>query len=320
MLSYRHAFHAGNHADIFKHMTLYLVQSAYCKKDKPFVYFDTHAGACLYNLEHEWALQTAEADSGIKKIVQYVNALKSAQIDNLESAQKNTSCAQNLQEKLYPVPECIEPFINFVCELYSKNKYYAGSPALVSRFARQNDELVLMELHPTEIDITSQNVKTLKKNTFFKSGTKRIHLHNRNGFEGALALTPPRAPLPSRGFVLIDPSYEQIDDFAQVCNSALALNKRWSGACVCIWYPLLTRRAKEIASLKNTLKQDCKDFLCAELCVSNPSEWGLFGSGMLFLNAPYMLDCALKDALAWLCKAFTFDTNDEEMARWSLES
>ena len=276
MLSYRHGFHAGNHADIFKHLTLMLITQSLCKKEKPFCYFDTHAGAALYSLDDEWALQTGEADKGIKKMLE------------LSAGDKIQTTAGN---------ELILPYISYCKKLYDEAVQYPGSPAIVSHFARKGDQLVLMELHNTEIERLRANAEILKK-----ENAADIHVHHRNGFEGLISMTPPKPPLPARGFVLIDPSYETDSDYNDVAETALAVNKKWSTGIICIWYPLIQNRSAEIEKLKaSVIYRDIKT-LNAELCVSKPKERGLYGSGMLIINPPWQLSDKLRQILPQLAR------------------
>ena len=272
MLSYRHGFHAGNHADIFKHLTLMLITQSLCKKEKPFCYFDTHAGAALYNLDDTYALQTGEAEKGIKKMLE------------LPTGDKNPTAN-----------ELILPYISYCKKLFTDSKLYPGSPAIVSHFARKGDQLVLMELHNTEIVNLRYNSEILKK-----ENAADIHVHHRNGFEGLISMSPPKPPLPARGFVLIDPSYETDSDYNDVAETALAVNKKWSTGIICIWYPLIQNRSAEIEKLKaSVIYRDIKT-LNAELCVSKPKERGLYGSGMLIINPPWQLSDKLRQILPQL--------------------
>ena len=274
MLSYRHGFHAGNHADIFKHLTLMLITQSLCKKEKPFCYFDTHAGAALYNLDDAYALQTGEAEKGIKKLLE------------LPPGDKNPAAN-----------ELILPYISYCKKLFTDSKLYPGSPAIVSHFARKGDQLVLMELHNTEIDNLRYNSEILKK-----ENAADIHVHHRNGFEGLISMTPPKTPLPARGFVLIDPSYETESDYTDVMQTAFTVNKKWSTGIICIWYPVITNRSFEIQKLKSAFMFSDLKVLNTELCVKPQTERGLYGSGMIILNPPWKLDESLNTILPFLAE------------------
>ena len=147
MLSYRHAFHAGNHADIFKHSVLSLIVSYILKKPKPFSYLDSHAGAGIYNLESSEAKKTGEAAKGIEHIF-----------------------------SLNDIPELLHDYIEICKSLYENERTYPGSPEIVRSLSRNEDQLTLMELHTAEIENLKDNM----------GGDSRIHIHHRDGYAGQI--------------------------------------------------------------------------------------------------------------------------------------
>jgi len=159
MLSYRHAFHAGNHADILKHAVISLLIDQLKQKDKPFCYLDTHSGGGCYDLTGEWANKKAEYLDGIAR--------------------------------LWPLREqwpALKSYLDCVAALNNGDTlhYYPGSPEIARAQLREQDRLILMELHNNEIDILRQHMHR----------DPRVALHHRDGFEGVVALTP---PTPRRG-------------------------------------------------------------------------------------------------------------------------
>ena len=170
MLSYQHSYHAGNHADILKHFVLSYVMEYLNKKEKPYTFFDTHSASGVFDLLDNKSLKTSEAQNGIIKLINH-----------------------------YDLPQQLDVYLNVVKDNL-KNNIYFGSPKIEEFFVRQQDTLILSELHPTEF----QNLK----NNFHKT-SKNVQIHNRNGWEMIKALTPPKT---KRGAVLIDPSYEQKED------------------------------------------------------------------------------------------------------------
>jgi len=152
MLSYRHAFHAGNHADVLKHTVLSRIVLHLVQKDKPFSYIDTHAGAGMYNLDADWAKKTGEAEGGILQLFDRTD-----------------------------VPALFAPYLGICRDLYADGHQYPGSPEIVRALSRADDQLTLMELHTAEIDILRTNF----------SGESRFHIHHRDGFSGLAALCPP---------------------------------------------------------------------------------------------------------------------------------
>ncbi len=251
MLSYRHAFHAGNKADIFKHSLLALLVSHFKQKETSFTYVDTHAGCGVYDLHSEWAQKTQESKDGI---VTFLN--------NIDST---------------TIPDVLKPYID-ICSDLLKNNEYAGSPELVRLISRTQDSLILSELQKADYETLNDAMKN----------DKRVHVHNRNGFEMMRALQ-----FPQRSLMLIDPSYETADDYTNVANAVDALYKKCSTAVIAVWYPLVNRRFTETETLKRELSKivDLEEkFTFAEHCFKEryDEEFGMYGSGMAIINPPWL--------------------------------
>lgn len=277
MLSYRHAFHAGNHADVLKHAALSSLIANFRQKDKPFIYLDTHSGAGLYALQGEWAQKTGEYKNGIERLWQN-------------------------QQKW---PELKDYFQ--VLATHNPNgtlQHYTGSPELARSLLRKQDKVVLMELHSSEVE-------NLKNNLGFD---KRVTIHQRNGLEGLIALLP---PTPRRGLALIDPAYEQVEEYKQVPEALEKALHRWSTGTYVVWYPLLAKgRDQSIPLLRRLQALACKNLLIAELAVeSQHLEFGMHGSGLAIINAPWQFDEPLKALLPKLCEALKVN----DYATWKLE-
>lgn len=268
MLSYQHSYHAGNHADILKHFVLSYVMEYLNKKEKPYTFFDTHSASGVFDLLDNKSLKTLEAQNGILKLIN-----------------------QN------DLPQQLDVYLNVVKENL-KNNIYFGSPKIEEFFIRQQDTLILSELHPTEF----QNLK----NNFYKT-TKNVQIHNRNGWEMIKALTPPKT---KRGAVLIDPSYEQKEDYEIAAKTISFINKKWSNGIILLWYPLLKYRQDDInlmiQSICNNVKENNQntEIVNLQLCIADKDSHTevelaenaevnkiprLYGSGMLVINAPYLL-------------------------------
>lgn len=263
MLSYRHAFHAGNHADILKHICLIGVLESMVKKDKNFTAIDSHAGAGLYALDDEKALKTGENQSGILSLCKNISQLS--------------------PEKYAELPELLKKYIDFV-KPYLFNNQYPGSPEIIRKFLRSGDKEFLFELHNTEIEILKSNIKD-----------SRVTILHQNSFENLKALVPPTI---KRGFLLMDPSYEVVSDYENSANSLILAYKKWNVGVLCLWYPLLKHRKSEcemmLSTIKNSIKRYAKDKEVQidniELLVDSPEkEMGLYGSGMLIVNTPWQL-------------------------------
>jgi len=202
MLSYQHAFHAGNPADMHKHIALVLLLRSLQRKVTPVSYFDSHAGSGVYDLESEAALKTREAEHGIRLLVRARDA-----------------------------PEGVSDYLSLVASFNStpKLRYYPGSAALAQTLLRANDRAVLLERHPQEFTALRA----------FVGKDRRFSLHSRDSYEGLPALLPPAI---RRGLVLIDPSYEvkrEYDDIVALLRKALS---RWANAVYLLWYPLLAEK------------------------------------------------------------------------------
>lgn len=268
MLSYQHSYHAGNHADILKHFVLSYVMEYLNKKEKPYTFFDTHSASGVFDLLDNKSLKTLEAKNGILKLIN-----------------------QN------DLPQQLDVYLNVVKENL-KNNIYFGSPKIEEFFVRQQDTLILCELHPTEF----QNLK----NNFHKT-SKNVQIHNRNGWEMIKALTPPKT---KRGAVLIDPSYEQKEDYEIAAKTISFINKKWSNGIILLWYPLLKYRQDDInlmiQSICNNVKENNQntEIVNLQLCIADKDSHTevelaenaevnkiprLYGSGMLVINAPYLL-------------------------------
>ncbi len=275
MLSYRHAFHAGNHADILKHVTLSILLDHFTQKDKSFTYVDTHSGAGVYQLNSEEAQKTLEGKTGIEAVLEHL-------IDNNE---KNSAII---------VPRPLQPYIE-LCKAEYVGMRYPGSPEIAYQLSRVQDSLILSELHPTDFEFLES----------YMGGDKRVHIHKRNGYELLKAVS-----LPARSLVLIDPSYETDSDYKNVISAVQSLYKRCSTATIAVWYPLVGRRSLETSELKERLSLLVplqEKYLCAEFSKNNTdssqdTEYGMSGSGMVIINPSWQLDSKLTESLSWLAQ------------------
>ena len=290
MLSYQHAFHAGNHADVLKHLTLIYVLNSLNKKEKPYTCFDSHAGSGIYNLEDSRILKTLEAEKGIIKLFSELNSE-----DFLFAVRKN---------------EALCNYLDYIRPYLEKN-FYPGSPEIEKKLKRNQDFLFLSELHPKEFE----NLKVNMKKDFFSKDNpllckskvndsfSNISIHKRSGWEMIEALTPPKT---SRGSLLVDPSYEEDSDYIHATQSICRVYKKWSNGIIMLWYPLLLHRKTEIEKMLTAISSFCqKQNSNVELCnlqlkVFEPDESKprLYGSGMFVINPPYLLEQNVNEALA----------------------
>jgi len=278
MFSYRHAFHAGSHADILKHLTLIHLVEYLQEKPGALTIVDTHAGAGIYSLKDGFAAVSKEAEGGIFKLFQFIEAGHPA----AQSVKKYVELVQ---------AENVEG------ELAS----YPGSPFILARLLRPQDRLKLFELHPKEIDILRHNVRELKQ-------VKQIDVYAEDSFARLKGLLPPPS---RRGLVLIDPSYEDKQDYRYLEVALEEALQRFATGCYAIWYPILSRR--ESAGLPDRLKKIAashkRSWLHTELRVENaPGERRLQASGMFIINPPWTLEKYLAQALPTLTKALGIDS------------
>ncbi len=263
MLSYRHAFHAGNFADVLKHSVLTLVLDYMTCKEKGFHYIDSHSGAGMYQLSDEYAQKTAEYKDGIAKIIN----------------------EQNL-------PEALQPYLDLIKELNpdsdkSELDLYPGSPGIAKRFMRRQDSTHLFELHPTDIQHLTDFCYRWKK-SFIKQS---------DGYQGVLGLLPPPS---RRGVVLIDPPYELKDDYQKAVNTIIKAYKKFATGTYILWYPVVQReRINEMESA--FIKSDVKNLLQVEFCFSDDTdEYGMTGTGLFIVNPPWQLAKQMAEVLPYL--------------------
>lgn len=259
MLSYRHAFHAGNHADVLKHFILVELLRYYSRKDKPWWYIDTHAGAGCYALDSDIAGRTGEFAGGIGRLWQRagLSAALAAYVETV--AQFNPHGGLN---------------------------FYPGSPALAMTQVRAQDRMRLFELHPAD-------AITLEK-TFARDGD-RVVVRKADGFAALRGLLPPP---PRRVVVLIDPPYEVKDDYRRVVDVLADAIKRFPDGTYALWYPLLARaEAQRLPERLADLGAD--SWLDVRLTVRTPPSdgFGMFGSGMYIVNPPWVLPELLETVL-----------------------
>jgi len=281
MFSYRHAFHAGSHADILKHLTLIHLVEYLQEKPGALTIVDTHAGAGIYNLEDGFATVSKEADGGIFRLAQYVESSRKSGIAIAPSIERYLECiqAENADGAL---------------------AVYPGSPFILARLLRQQDRLKLFELHPKEIDILRHNINQLPQ-------AKQIDVYAEDSFARLKGLLPPPS---RRGLVLIDPSYEDKQDYRYLESALEEALQRFATGCYAVWYPTLSRR--ESAALPDRMKKIAAEYqrswLHAELRVENaPGERRLQASGMFIINPPWTLQKHLAEALPTLVKALGMD-------------
>lgn len=260
-MNYRHAFHAGNFADVFKHSILIGLLEALKGKQSAFCYFDTHAGRGRYDLRSEEAARTREYASGVQRLLGSTR-----------------------------LPSLLHIYVNLVRALNTTQggelAVYPGSPLLASLVMREQDRGIVCELQEDE----AAALKALFR------GDPRFAVHCRDGYEALKALTPPQQ---KRGLVLIDPPFEaQVAEFAAIEAALADALERWPNAIYAIWYPIKLRQ--HIAPFHRWLsaRSDAKRVLAAELLLHpDNSSLRLNGCGMVIVNPPWKFERQLEDLL-----------------------
>ena len=285
MFSYRHAFHAGNHADVLKHTMLIAILRHLTQKDAPLVVVDTHAGAGLYRLDGDYAGTSGEASDGVIKL-----------FAALAPADASKVAIKEIAPVLQDYMETVAGF-----NPSGQLKIYPGSPFITQALLREEarDKLKLFEMHPTDSKALAANIAQLKAG-------RQVAAARLDGFEGLKAFLPPPS---RRALVLIDPSYEIKSDYQKVSGCIQDSLKRFSTGTYAVWYPVIPRpEAHELPRrLKTLANQAGKPWLHATLAIGQaedrnvPGEpergQGLTASGMFVINPPHTLKPALAAAL-----------------------
>ena len=279
MLSYRHAFHAGNHADVLKHFVLMQLIQYLQQKDTPFHFIDTHAGAGVYALDGGYAAKNAEYETGISRL---------------------------WTRKDLPSP--LADYVKLVKDLNpdGKLRHYPGSPWIANAMLRAEDRLRLFELHPSDGKILRDNFRRLEdKQERSRGRGTRVMIDQADGFASLKSLLPPPS---RRALVLIDPPYEVKTDYKSVSDTLADALKRFATGTYAVWYPVLQRQ--ESKQFSDRIKRlPSNGWLSVTLSVSGPSPdgFGLRSSGMLVLNPPWTLEATLKEVMPFLVSALGQD-------------
>jgi 23S rRNA (adenine2030-N6)-methyltransferase len=281
MLSYRHAFHAGNHADVLKHFVQVQLHQYMNQKDTAYTYIDTHSGAGVYALDSNFATKNAEFDTGIGPLWSRTD-----------------------------LPPALAEYVNLVKGMNpsGKMRYYPGSPWVADQMTRPEDRLRLFELHPADSKILADNFRKAeahKAEQGERSRGKRVMIERGDGFMSMKALLPPPS---RRALVLIDPPYEMKDDYRKVKDAVEEALGRFPSGIFAIWYPVLQRM--ESRQFADRLKRlPAKEWLHVTLTVSTPGPdgFGLHSSGMFILNPPYTLEPLLREVMPYLVKVLGKD-------------
>jgi 23S rRNA (adenine2030-N6)-methyltransferase len=286
MFSYRHAFHAGNHADVLKHTVLIATVQYLTQKEAALTVLDTHGGAGLYRLDGDYASKSGEAEEGVLRL----------------AAAKEAELAPVLQD-----------YLQMVRRFNQGNaiRNYPGSPFITQALLRGHDRLKAFELHPTDMRSLTGNMAQLE-------ARRQVAILHEDGFEGVKKFLPPPS---RRALLLCDPSYELKTDYGRVLDMVADGLKRFPTGTYAVWYPIIPRPdAHDLPKrLKTMATKAGKSWLHATLTVKSnktSERGGLPASGMFLINPPFNLKDQLKPAMPQLVKLLGQDSN----AGFTLES
>mgnify|MGYP000113646995 CR=1 FL=1 len=263
-MNYRHIYHAGNFADVVKHITLSQLITHLTQKDKPLLYLETHAGKGLYDLHHKQALKTGEATQGI---------------DLLWSQRQH-------------LPTVFASYLQTILDLNDgpNLRYYPGSPYIAIKNLRKQDRLSLSELHPAEF-------AQLEK---LPHPGKRVFFNHNDGLTQLKSLLP---PIERRGLIFLDPSYEIKTEYRTVPMALKEAYHRFATGVYCLWYPLVDKKLhSQLMTGLNHIGSS--NNLRIEFYLTGITKPGMTGCGLWIINPPYLLAKEIKEALDSLRKLF----------------
>lgn len=257
-MNYRHIYHAGNFADVFKHWILTLILDRLCVKDAPFCLIDAHAALGFYNLQHEHAQKTLEYKSGVERFLEHSHT------------------------------QAFISYVDIINKCQHNHHAYPGSGAIMYEYLRDNDRLILNELHPDDYQDLVNNFK----------GDKRVKTTQQDAYACIKALLPPKE---RRGLILIDPPFEKPDEFSKIVNSIKEGLKRFATGIYAIWYPIKNR--KHIAKFYRELTAlGLNNAIGVELHANDSVLNQLHSCGMIIINSPWKLREDLEANLSTLLK------------------
>ncbi len=273
-MNYRHIYHAGNFADVFKHSIICLILEYLTAKNKPLTIIDSHAGIGLYDLTVDEALRSPEFQQGIMQI------LKS------------------------PIIPEMQTYVNIINQWQTEKliTIYPGSPLISQHFLREDDEMILNELHPDDIKQLKYNLKSYPN----------IHCHQRDAYEFLGAILPPKQ---RRGLVIIDPPFEQENEFNLLAESLQKSLIRFSTASYLIWYPLVsTQYEKEVKKIFNKINVP-KLNASFTRCSLSEDKQGLCGNGVMIINPPWQIEQKVEAVAKYCQELFQIDST----ASWQVK-
>ena len=276
MLAYRHLFHAGNFADVFKHALLTRLLVLLARKDKPLCYLDTHAGIGLYDLGHPWAQKLAEYREGIERVWERTDA-----------------------------PALLAPYLEAVRadNPDGRLRRYPGSPRIAQRLLRDADRIVLTEL----------NLDDCKQLGALFADDRRVVVEHADGYQALKAHLPPRE---RRGLILVDSSFDRAREFERLTQALSIAHRRFATGVFALWYPLMApvvmhgfARGVVATGIRKVLELELSVF-------PESWSASLRGSGMLVVNPPFGFEEEARTALAWLWQVLSPEREGQWRVSW----
>jgi len=281
VLAYRHLFHAGNFADVFKHALLVRLLAALGQKEKPYFYLDTHAGLGRYDLAHAWAQKAREFDHGIGRVWRRRDA-PPALAGYLDAVR-----VENPDGRL---------------------RYYPGSACIARRLLRPGDRMALTELNKSDCAELAERF----------AGDRQVQVRRMDGYEALGAYLPPRE---RRGLVLLDSAFDRSGEFARIAAAVASAHRRWATGMYAIWYPVIERPAvrrfeREIADtgIRRVLQLELA--VATDKSAGAQHAGMMRACGMLVINPPWRLDEEAAPLLHWMAQALASDGAGASVVRW----
>jgi 23S rRNA (adenine2030-N6)-methyltransferase len=276
MLAYRHLFHAGNFADVFKHALLTRLLLALNAKETPYCYLDTHAGTGRYDLAHEWAWKTREFENGIGRL-------------------------WNRKD----VPRALAPYLDAVRSENPKGRlrYYPGSPLIALKLRRPGDRIVLAELNKSDCAELEAAV----------GHERHLAVHCMDGYQALTAFLPPPE---RRGLVLLDSSFDRSKEFQRIARALRDAHRRWPTGTYAVWYPLMEPAAmrgfaRDVA--KTGIRKVLRMELTIR---PEDWRLSIRGCGMLVVNPPWRFEAEARSLLDWLWRVLAVEDAGRVMVDW----
>jgi 23S rRNA (adenine2030-N6)-methyltransferase len=271
-MNYLHSYHAGNFCDVIKHICLVGLIESLTRKPTPYCYIDTHAGSGCYDLFSEFSAKTKEYENGIEKIIQreHPPLLVKIYLDLVHAINNQLTGSK-----------------------ISSLRYYPGSPMLARELLRPHDRIIACDLHPDEY-------QGLRKNF---AGDTQMNIHHMDGFLGLKAFLPPKE---RRGLILIDPPYEDPDEFSHIARMLSIALKRFETGVYAIWFPI--KEHNHVDKFYNSMKKDISNpVFIMELTIYPEIPQHLNGSGMAIINPPWQFDELMLHTMPWVQKALSIN-------------